>query len=250
MAVVQEHRSSSRIGPVNPAAAYDAVAEQYDGVYQRPIDAAEDGFVRELMRGRAPMRVLDIGCGTGLGLRLCNEIWYSGFYEGVDPSSKMLDIARRRPIAGWHTEYRQMTAEEYCREITIPTRPDLILMLYCSPYIGGFAKVVRALAEMGAERCRMVIACPAPARFESGRYGMLRMNVDGTRPMSYRADDLEYITEFVGRSRPVLTRSIGSYSGWLARRVARLLPCEAAIARGTGLIVRPDFSYAVLELGR
>lgn len=250
MAVVQEHRSSSRIGPVNPAAAYDAVAEQYDGVYQRPIDAAEDGFVRELMRGRAPMRVLDIGCGTGLGLRLCSDLWYNGFYEGVDPSEKMLDIARRRPIAGWHTEYRQMTAEEYCREITIPTRPDLILMLYCSPYIERMAKVVTQLAMMGAERCRMVIACPAPARFESGRYGMVRMNVDGTAPKSYDEDDLHGIVDYVEQHATVRTCSIGSYSGWLARRVARLLPCEAAIARRTGLIVRPDFSYAVLELGR
>jgi len=242
MAVVEE-----RCG-AGPGAAYDAIASEYDGVYSSSLDRAEDDFVRHLICGPTPMRVLDIGCGTGLGLRLCADLWSGGLYEGVDPSGGMLMRARRL-ATDCHTEWRQMTAEQYCSEITIPTRPDLILLLYCSPYINALHDVVRDLAMMGAESCKMVLVCPGPNRFRSGRYGLARVGMDGQPIVSYREEDLEYIAEFASRSKPIARARFGSYSGMLSRKIPLLLPWESKLC-AVGVPVRPDFSYAVLEFGK
>ncbi|XKH53942.1 class I SAM-dependent methyltransferase [Citricoccus nitrophenolicus] len=83
---------------------YDALAELYDrtfpGPWQRPLDRhSVDAFADALPRGGT---ILDLGCGTG---HVTVELAFRGFNTiGVDPSARMLEIARKRyPQRTWIT---------------------------------------------------------------------------------------------------------------------------------------------------
>ncbi|MGD6980446.1 class I SAM-dependent DNA methyltransferase [Citricoccus sp. CH26A] len=81
---------------------YDALAELYDrrfpGPWERPLDRHSlDAFADALPRGGT---ILDLGCGTG---HVTVELAFRGFRTiGVDPSERMLEIARKRyPSRTW-----------------------------------------------------------------------------------------------------------------------------------------------------
>ncbi len=77
-------------------------------------------FYLDVSRGPG-IRVLDMGCGTGL---VASAIARCGNrVTGVDPAREMLDVARARP-GGDRVEWVQSSAEEY----ESATRYDLIIM--------------------------------------------------------------------------------------------------------------------------
>jgi SAM-dependent methyltransferase len=56
-----------------------------------------DRFYLDLVRGRSPLDILDVGCGTG---RLAVDLARQGHRViGVDPARGMLEVARSRPDA-------------------------------------------------------------------------------------------------------------------------------------------------------
>jgi SAM-dependent methyltransferase len=91
-----DHENSSGLSGQTPTADYDGFAEAYaaetessllNGYYARPaiLDLAGD------VAGR---RILDVGCGAG---PLFEELRDRGaLVTGVDPSAKMLELARKR----------------------------------------------------------------------------------------------------------------------------------------------------------
>ncbi len=89
--------------PLDPAGRiarfYDSIAQEYDTAYGGPVERAEDVALGWLLRHSGfndPSRiVVDLGCGTGLFLRLCPQ--HRGHpwrYTGVDLSEGMLAQAR------------------------------------------------------------------------------------------------------------------------------------------------------------
>ncbi|CAN7282235.1 class I SAM-dependent methyltransferase [Rhizobium sp. LjRoot98] len=73
------------------------------------------------LAGKAPQRVLDLGCGTGL---LCDAYAALGHVvTGVDPARAMLDIARQKPN-GDRIDWVQAAAQHF----RSPERFDLIIM--------------------------------------------------------------------------------------------------------------------------
>jgi hypothetical protein len=73
---------------------YDAIATQYDGMFQDAASAAENHAVMDILGDVTASRVLDIGCGTGLLLDYVTP----GAYCGLDPSTAMVaQLATKHP---------------------------------------------------------------------------------------------------------------------------------------------------------
>ena len=67
---------------------YDCIAEQYDTYFQDDESKEQDLRVANHIKQFKDLRVLDIGCGTGLLL----EMFDIKHYTGIDPSQGMLDV--------------------------------------------------------------------------------------------------------------------------------------------------------------
>ena len=74
---------------------YDTIADSYDGLFSSDEYKKEDADVIGKI-GFVGGSVLDIGCGTGLFLEHCDP----EFYVGIEPSSKMLEIAKAKSVNG------------------------------------------------------------------------------------------------------------------------------------------------------
>lgn len=93
------------------------LAEIYD--LDSPWSVDRDFYLS--LTGPLRQSVLDLGCGTGL---LCNEYAARGHdVTGVDPSSAMLEVGRRKPY-GQEIEWVQSFAQAYQSD----KRFDLIVM--------------------------------------------------------------------------------------------------------------------------
>lgn len=97
--VLEEYyrREEDRAGRLSES--FDATAQHYDGI-NRLMSFGSDRWYRRQALLRAGlttgMKVLDVGCGTGLTAGLAAEITgNSGLVVGVDPSAGMLDVARQ-----------------------------------------------------------------------------------------------------------------------------------------------------------
>lgn len=93
---------------------YDAVAQEYDDLYNDGISQAENGLVaarlKEICQGK---RVLDLGCGSGLGYELLLDGCGSDFeYFGVDISSQMVRAARKRWPSVTNAQFHVMDAAD------------------------------------------------------------------------------------------------------------------------------------------
>jgi 2-polyprenyl-3-methyl-5-hydroxy-6-metoxy-1,4-benzoquinol methylase len=91
------------------------------GIYDRSSGWSVDREFYLSLAGNRPIRILDLGCGTGL---ICNA-YAAGNHQvtGVDPAESMLAVARRKPH-GQKIEWVCCEAQEYHSEKFY----DLIIM--------------------------------------------------------------------------------------------------------------------------
>jgi malonyl-CoA O-methyltransferase len=72
---------------------YDIWASTYDGEHN-PLIALEENITLDIIGDVRGQRVLDVGCGTG---RYCESLAKRGAsVVGIDPSSKMLEYAKKK----------------------------------------------------------------------------------------------------------------------------------------------------------
>lgn len=105
----------------NDESPYDSIAEKYDDMFSGEKYREENRAVIEASGYRDGMRVLDIGCGTGMFL----DETECGRYTGIDPSRKMCRIARCKH------EMAHIVNERFERFYTFE-RYDLVIALFGS----------------------------------------------------------------------------------------------------------------------
>ncbi|GFO19646.1 ubiquinone/menaquinone biosynthesis c-methyltransferase ubie [Plakobranchus ocellatus] len=91
-------------GVVETTKIYDQLAEQYNEIvskyqYNGPRHVVETLASMIGDRNRAGMKIMDLGCGTGL---VGEALYAAGFtqLDGADPSQGMLDVARSKGVYG------------------------------------------------------------------------------------------------------------------------------------------------------
>jgi SAM-dependent methyltransferase len=126
--------NSSPDSKLLPAAEYwDEVAAGFDSLYTSRWSQLEDlrvvGYLRSLALKPNPV-VLDLGCGTGLGLRLLGEAEVSPHYHGIDISPKMLKAFSADRSTAQSVTLTVADLDSY--EWTSAAAPDLIMSVFSS----------------------------------------------------------------------------------------------------------------------
>jgi SAM-dependent methyltransferase len=122
------------------------IAEIYD--VANPL--GQDGEFYLSLAGEQPLRILDLGCGTGV---LCCALVERGHeVTGVDPAGAMLALARRKPYAD-RVEWVEATAQRYRSEkkfgLIVMTGHAFQCLLTDEDVLAVFGTMGRHLAEGG-----------------------------------------------------------------------------------------------------
>lgn len=135
--------------------AWDGDEGAYWAAHADRFDLAVAGHHDRLMQAAAvgsADRVLDVGCGTGQTTRDAAARAASGHALGVDLSSAMLDVARRRATEQGVTNARFEQADAQIHPFP-PEAFDLAISrtgaMFFSDLTAGFANIARALRPEG-----------------------------------------------------------------------------------------------------
>lgn len=122
---------------------FDQFSADYDARMLGQLDYRAHLILRSLadlvVTAPPPLRILDLGCGTGLAGEAFADLARGGRLDGVDLSPKMIEAARRRGI------YDRLSVADL--EMALAgggTRYDLILAADTFVYLGDLAPVLTA----------------------------------------------------------------------------------------------------------
>ena len=82
---------------------WDSISGEYDSLYGDTWSRLENsqvlGQLMNIPALQTANRVLDVGCGTGLGYELCEQVINKPFeYVGIDISPEMVNICKKKWI--------------------------------------------------------------------------------------------------------------------------------------------------------
>ncbi len=130
---------------------FDQFSQDYDARMLGQLDYAAPSILRRLgeligVDARAPLTILDLGCGTGLAGQALRD-WASRL-EGVDLSPAMIEKARARGI------YDSLRVADLCEWLAVGDGAyDLVVaadtLVYLGDLAGAFAGAARRLAVDG-----------------------------------------------------------------------------------------------------
>jgi hypothetical protein len=75
---------------------YDGFADEYDSIFADEESKTEDGEVLSHLPDLTGLRVLDVGCGTGLLIDYRADEIEPERYVGIDPSTPMLNVFKKK----------------------------------------------------------------------------------------------------------------------------------------------------------
>lgn len=141
---------------------YDIWAPTYDGEHN-PLIALEENITLDLIGDVKNQRVLDVGCGTG---RYCELLAKRGAkVVGIDPSSKMLECAKRKITPDCRFELRLGKIED----ADFPDNHfDLIVSALTVGHIPVLEPVIRMVSRVIRNRGRLIVSDMHPYWFVSG----------------------------------------------------------------------------------
>jgi ubiquinone/menaquinone biosynthesis C-methylase UbiE len=121
--------------------AFDKIAGVYDDMYRDRRSIAENAVLRPYVEALRGLRLLDVGCGTGLVLEMLGMEW-GQFYTGMDLSPTMLNTAREKHPHGTFIEQDMLQPYEADAEV--------ITSFFALNYVGGVEQAYTAVANMRA----------------------------------------------------------------------------------------------------
>lgn len=103
MLALLELKKVSRIPAHAVKALFDDYSSYYDAAMLEALSYRGPQHLRDLLvrvwpSAAAPLDILDVGCGTGLGGEAFKDLTEGGRLDGIDLSDKMIDEARKRGI--------------------------------------------------------------------------------------------------------------------------------------------------------
>jgi ubiquinone/menaquinone biosynthesis C-methylase UbiE len=135
----------------NGRSMWNGLASSYDGLYQSLWCQREDdeieGWLVDAVRSRPPLRVLDIGCGTGLGYKLIRRVAPACEYVGIDIADKMIaEFKEKLAALGGDERVRLHVGDARMLADVFPQAQfDLVILLNAAAsYIGVPTTVLRA----------------------------------------------------------------------------------------------------------
>ncbi|MDR3514683.1 MAG: methyltransferase [Azospirillaceae bacterium] len=142
-------KADSGLAPAYVRALFDRYADRFDhdlvGTLHYQVPALLVGALTTRLDGRRDLRVLDLGCGTGLAGAAVRPL--ARVLSGIDLSPRMIDKARQRAI------YDALAVGDLQEGLAGAAIWDLILAADVLVYLGDltpvFAGVARALAPGG-----------------------------------------------------------------------------------------------------
>jgi predicted TPR repeat methyltransferase len=153
MLALLELKKVSRIPAHAVRALFDDYSSYYDAAmlealsYRAPQHLREQ-FQRVAPGAAAPLRILDLGCGTGLAGDAFKDLTQGGRLDGIDLSEKMIDEARRRGI------YTDLIVDDFESALAgLQREYDLVIgadsLIYSGELDGTFRGVGRVLKPGG-----------------------------------------------------------------------------------------------------
>ena len=98
---------------------FDDYASYYDAAMVEALSYRAPQHLRALMErvaphAAAPLRILDLGCGTGLSGEAFKDLSAGGRLDGIDLSSNMIEQARQRGI------YTELVVDDFESALAVP----------------------------------------------------------------------------------------------------------------------------------
>jgi ubiquinone/menaquinone biosynthesis C-methylase UbiE len=131
---------------------YDKWAPTYDAGHN-PLIALEEDITLDFIGDVKNQKVLDIGCGTG---RYCELLAKSGAkVVGLDPSSKMLDYAKKKVTCELKFELRLGRIED----AELPANHfDVVLSALTLGHISKLEPVIKKIDRIIKSRGRLIVS--------------------------------------------------------------------------------------------
>jgi ubiquinone/menaquinone biosynthesis C-methylase UbiE len=184
--VRQGHDRREEYKKVEIIEGYDIWASTYDGEHN-PLIALEENITLDLIGDVRNQRVLDVGCGTG---RYCELLAKRGAkVVGVDPSSRMLEYARRKITPNCEFELHLGRMED----ADFPSsRFDVVVSALTVGHILELEPVIRVVSRIIKRRGRLIVSDMHPYWFVSG-YDYVKF-LDGNG-QEYRIPEYAHLLE-------------------------------------------------------
>jgi len=142
-------------------AAFARAADTYDAHVDVQRDVAE-GLLRRLLAGPAPVRILEIGCGTGNLTQGLANAWPEAQILAIDFCPEMLAVARRKLAGRANVAFEAADGERIVAEEGLF---DLITSSAAFQWFDDLPLAARRFAQMLAPAGRLAFAMFGPGTF-------------------------------------------------------------------------------------
>jgi predicted TPR repeat methyltransferase len=159
--VLMQLKRLTRIPDFAVRTMFDEVASRFDKLMVDGLDYRGHLQLRtladaELPGLKPPLRILDLGCGTGLVGKSFHDLAQGGRLDGIDLAPRMIEVARNRGI------YNELILGDLETVLAEPGASyDLIVSADTMPYLGDLEPTLKGVASRLVSGGHFLFACEA-----------------------------------------------------------------------------------------